>query len=306
MYESADFAEFQHNLEQYVAEFGHRETTSALLASEPTWGEDPRIVLGAINGLVGRRVAAADFEPASRPVNESLLDRRRVRALRLGPRIAAAAAATRSGIAFREDTHFHASRLLPVVRGALLEAGERLARAGVLDHPSDVWHLRFEELSAITDPAEVTADHRDRLRALVADRAARRQEYAGAPLISPASLRPRPPDSRALVIGSPASPGTATGPVRVIRQPSEFGLLQPGEVLVCPYTNPSWTPLFELAAAAVVDTGSIGSHAAITAREYGIPAVMGTGDGTRRLTDGQLVEVDGGTGQVQAASPSQH
>ena len=87
----------------------------------------------------------------------------------------------------------------------------------------------------------------------------------------------------------------------MIREPSEFGLLQPGEVLVCPYTNPSWTPLFELAAA-VVDTGSIGSHAAITAREYGIPAVMGTGDGTSRLTDGQRVDVDGGAGQVRTAS----
>ena len=87
----------------------------------------------------------------------------------------------------------------------------------------------------------------------------------------------------------------------MIRGPDEFDQLQAGEILVCPYTNPTWTPLFELAAAAVVDTGSIGSHAAITAREYGIPAVMGTGDGTRRLNDGQQVEVDGSAGQVVAA-----
>ena len=159
------------------------------------------------------------------------------------------------------------------------------------------------EIAAIADPDQPAAGLRDRLRAVVADRARRREEYAGAPLISPASLHSRGPDGQALVIGSPASPGTATGPVRVIREPSEFDRLRPGEILVCPYTNPSWTPLFELAAAAVVDTGSVGSHAAITAREYGIPAVMGTGDGTRRLTDGQLVEVDGSAGQVVAASP---
>ena len=85
-------------------------------------------------------------------------------------------------------------------------------------------------------------------------------------------------DGDALVTGIPASGGRATGPVRVIREPAEFGALRSGDVLVCPYTNPSWTPLFQRAAAVVVDSGGIGSHAAIVAREYGIPAVMATGD----------------------------
>jgi pyruvate,water dikinase len=77
--------------------------------------------------------------------------------------------------------------------------------------------------------------------------------------------------------------------------------MRPGEILVCPYTNPSWTPLFQRASAVVVDTGGIGSHAAIVARENGIPAVMGTGDGTRVLTNGQRVTVDGTAGVVTAA-----
>jgi rifampicin phosphotransferase len=100
----------------------------------------------------------------------------------------------------------------------------------------------------------------------------------------------------------PGSPGVAEGPVRVVRDPAAFGSLLPGEVLVAPYTNPSWTPLFTRAAAVVVDTGAAMSHAAIVAREYGVPAVMGTGDGTRRLSDGQRVRVDGSRGQVFAAS----
>jgi pyruvate,water dikinase len=74
--------------------------------------------------------------------------------------------------------------------------------------------------------------------------------------------------------------------------------LESGEILVCPYTNPSWTPLFGRAAAVVVDLGGVGSHAAIVAREYGIPAVMGTSNGTSILTDGQLVTVDGKLGRV--------
>jgi rifampicin phosphotransferase len=72
-------------------------------------------------------------------------------------------------------------------------------------------------------------------------------------------------------------------------------------VLVAPWTNPSWTPLFSVAAAVVVDTGGPASHAAIVAREYGIPAVVGTVDGTTVLSDGMVVTVDGATGRVTAA-----
>ena len=108
-------------------------------------------------------------------------------------------------------------------------------------------------------------------------------------------------DASVLVSGTPASGGTATGPVRIIREPAAFPHLRNGDILVCPYTNPAWTPLFQRAAAVVVDSGSVGSHAAIVAREYGIPAVMGTATGTTVLTDGQLVAVNGTTGQVLPA-----
>jgi pyruvate,water dikinase len=106
-----------------------------------------------------------------------------------------------------------------------------------------------------------------------------------------------------LLIGSPGSPGLASGPVRIVKDVSEFGELLPGEVLVAPATNPAWTPLFQRAAAVVVDTGSSASHAAIVAREYGIPAVMGTFDGTRKLRDGQWIQVDGSRGLVLKVAP---
>jgi phosphoenolpyruvate synthase/pyruvate phosphate dikinase len=101
-----------------------------------------------------------------------------------------------------------------------------------------------------------------------------------------------------LVSGTPGSPGVVEGPARVIRDASEFGKLRPGDVLVAPFTNPAWTPLFQRAAAVVVDSGGAASHAAIVAREYGIPAVMGTGDGTRRLKDGAQIRIDGARGVV--------
>ena len=103
------------------------------------------------------------------------------------------------------------------------------------------------------------------------------------------------------IVGIPASPGRATGPARIVRGVAEFDRVQPGDILVCPVTAPAWTPLFGTVAAVVTDTGGVAAHASIVAREYGLPAVVGTGDATWRLRDGDLVEVDGSTGVVRSA-----
>ncbi len=219
------------------------------------------------------------------------------------PRVHRLLAAARAGIAFREDSHFHGTRVLPVLRHAVLEAGRRLAAAGVLREADDVLHMRLEELEGLADPATLAPADAERVRATVRRRSARRAELAGVPLIAPSVLfAGRKTDGDALVTGIPASGGRATGPVRAIHEPADFGRLRSGDVLVCPYTNPSWTPLFQRAAAVVVDTGGIGSHAAIVAREYGIPAVMASATGTAALADGQVVTVDGDTGRVTAAT----
>ena len=100
--------------------------------------------------------------------------------------------------------------------------------------------------------------------------------------------------------GNSGSPGKAQGHARVIRSLAEAGKLQPGDVLVAETTAPPWTPLFATAAAIVTDTGGILSHCAIVAREYGIPAVVGTGMATATFIDGQLIEVDGDAGLVRS------
>ena len=87
----------------------------------------------------------------------------------------------------------------------------------------------------------------------------------------------------------------------MIRSQDEFDQLQEGEILVAPLTAPGWTPLFNKAAAVVTDVGSAAAHAAIIAREYGIPAVVGCGDATARLKTGMRVTVDGNTGNVEPA-----
>jgi rifampicin phosphotransferase len=198
----------------------------------------------------------------------------------------------------------------PVMRRAVQRIGEALAGTGVIAQPDDVFFLtRDEALSALDGaPVAVTID--------VAERRARRDEQRElqAPLMVGRMTRmmqglwEKMPglvgavrSESALVSGTPASPGRATGLVRVIRGPRDFDQLQPGEILVAPLTAPAWTPLFTSAAAVVTDVGSLASHASIIAREYGLPAVVGCGDATARLRTGMRVTVDGSTGNVESA-----
>lgn len=294
------YADFTRALGDFLAEYGHRESTSVALSSSPTWSETPEVVLGLVKVLLGNKGRTTDQtgqalrELGSHPALRNRWLRRQV---------FAAVEASKAGMAFREDTHFYATMLLPPLRRALLELGARLRTAGVLDGAPDVFHLRFEELRAISDAVTLTPEDRDRLRAAVLARAAKRQELAGQPVVDlDALFADRTPGPGALVAGTGASRGTATGAVRIIHGPADFGGLRSGEILVCPYTSPSWTPLFQRAAAVVVDAGGTGSHAAIVAREYGIPAVMGTRNATAVLADGQRVTVNGSTGLVTAAN----
>jgi pyruvate,water dikinase len=101
--------------------------------------------------------------------------------------------------------------------------------------------------------------------------------------------------------GIAAAPGRYAGPARVIRSEAAFTRLRPGDVLVCPVTSPVWSILFPKVGALVTDTGGILSHPAIIAREYGVPAVVATGNATTLLHDGQLVTVDGTAGLVEAS-----
>ncbi|MDA2803638.1 PEP/pyruvate-binding domain-containing protein [Nocardiopsis suaedae] len=291
----------------FMAAYGNRETASAVYASSPTWSEVPETVLGMVKLLAS--------EPPKRDTDSARKALARLNAhprLRRNPaarqRAARLVERFRAGVAFREDSHFHFTRALPHLRSALLEMGRRLADEGVLDSTDEVFHLRLEELEGIADLPGLPEEQIARLRAAVRRRAAKRASLTSVPMLvmprdEPSRGSSKGADAPVLASGTPAGGGAVTGPARVIRDPSEFGRMRAGDVLVCPYTNPSWTPLFQRASAVVVDSGGLGSHAAIVAREYGIPAVMGTGDGTSALDDGAEVRVDGDAGHVTAAAP---
>jgi pyruvate,water dikinase len=99
--------------------------------------------------------------------------------------------------------------------------------------------------------------------------------------------------------GVAASPGKAVGRARVVLEPEDLHLIEDGDILVCRVTAPSWAPVFSRLGAAVSDVGGIMAHTAIVSREYGLPAVVGTGYATQQIKDGQRIEVDGNTGVVR-------
>jgi len=165
-----------------------------------------------------------------------------------------------------------------------------------------IWRERSQP-GQISAPEEKVAE----IRALVARRKAKRESLANKPMIDPRLLTitsQAEAEMDVLLKGTSGSPGLAQGPARIVHDVSEFGKLRAGDVLVAPVTNPAWTPLFQRAAAVVVDTGGAASHAAIVAREYGVPAVMGTMNGTKELEDGQWIQVDGSRGLVLKAKES--
>lgn len=285
---SEEGRELEARIEEFLASYGFREMSIFSLGVAPL-RERPDVVHAMLAGLIAdhpdsERSETEDRAAAARAELERF-DSPTARLLR-GP-ILALVGVSRSTIAFREDSHFQLVMVLAVARRVLLELGRRAAARGGLDSAEDVAYLRRTELDL--PPQE--------MRTLVEHRRAARERSLDEYTIIPAELVRRRGREDA-VIGATASRGIAIGTVRIIRGEDDFAALRRGEIMVCPYTNPTWTPLFDLAAAVVVDTGGVASHAAIVARERGIPAVMGTGNGTKALSDGQRVVVDADEGTV--------
>jgi phosphoenolpyruvate synthase/pyruvate phosphate dikinase len=110
--------------------------------------------------------------------------------------------------------------------------------------------------------------------------------------------KPRAISTRPTLDGCAVSPGQVTAPASLVRSPEDFERMKPGTILVCTTTTPAWTPLFAQAVGLVTDIGGALAHGSIVAREYGIPAVMGTGAATQRIEHGEIIRVDGDSGSV--------
>jgi rifampicin phosphotransferase len=191
----------------------------------------------------------------------------------------------------------------PLLRRCALRLGETLRADGVIDRADDVFLLARAELATRAPLQDVVGRRRtvwERQRRLLAPLTIGRPPrlLAKELLATVEAARTAGPAPEGAIVGQPASPGRATGPVHVLHGPGDFDRFQPGEVLVARATAPAWTPLFARAVAVVTDGGTLAAHASLVAREYGIPAVVATGDATTRLTDGQVVTVDGSAGTI--------
>jgi phosphohistidine swiveling domain-containing protein len=205
-----------------------------------------------------------------------------------------------SAAPIREDALADVGLAWPQVRRMLLEIGRRLQQAGVINDPNDVFWLRHSE---IDESAGNLADQVEQRKELW-----RGQRRATPPQLLPkggwgdAFRRWMPAASEEqtgdVIKGIGGSMGTITAPARVLAGPQDFGQMQPGDVLVASITTPAWTSLFAMASGVVTDIGGPLSHSSIVAREYGIPAVLGTAVATRRIHSGQLIKVDGDAGIV--------
>jgi phosphohistidine swiveling domain-containing protein len=182
-------------------------------------------------------------------------------------------------------------RITYELRLALREWGSRLAERGTLQKADDVHYLSVDEIYCPPEDSKelVTRRRAERLRLAALDYPVHfTQPWTPDAVTAAAGDGP--------ICGQAVSPGTARGIVRILSHPDDD--FEPGEVLVANVTDTGWTPFFGCAAAIVTNVGGPMSHAAIVAREFGIPAVVNTMTATQRLRDGQLVEVDGTAGTV--------
>ncbi len=202
----------------------------------------------------------------------------------------------------REDRPFYLGMIWNRLREVLLRLGELLASQQRLAHPSHIFYLNEQEIKHCIEGQNASQLAFGRFKAWEGYKHSTPVDE-----INPPSIRKRlikkanqsaSRQQSSYIQGISGSPGCATGRVRIIKEAKDFSKLSSGEIIVAPSTTPAWTVLFGVASAIITDVGGSLSHAAIVAREYGIPAVLGTDIGTLKLKDGDYVRVDGTSGTV--------
>lgn len=302
------------DIRRYLDQYGHQIYT--LDFAEQTQAEDPLPVLLGLHAMVQN--AGSDT-----PARQAELVRQRKSRLQQTERIFGPIRRWlfRKLLGFaqsygpnREEALFYIGAAWPVLRSLALELGRRLVEVGTFNAPDDVFYLLSNELEeasrarnenrSLPDFLQLTDDRRQL-------RQSRKRFHPPAMVppkahfkIGPFDLsffetQMRNEDESNTLNGFAVSPGQVTAPASVILSPADFEKMKPGNILVCPTTTPAWTPLFAQAQGLVTDIGGILAHGSIVAREYGIPAVMGTGNITQRVVSGQRITVDGDRGTVK-------
>jgi pyruvate,water dikinase len=296
-------------LQAFLERYGMRGTGEVDI-TRPRWREFPTQLIPAIEGHLRcatpgqhRRDFLAGAREAERAA-ATLLTRLKATPfgffkVRVMRRLIAV---YRSRIGLREHPKYYLVQILDLVKQGVLEEAVSLTEAGLLRSPDEIFWFSLAEIEGILTSRQV-------------DRAAleRRREHFGLDtsrrlprvITSEGEIVDAPPGAAmpaGALAGNAASAGIVEGRARVVRK-LEAAKLEKGEILVAPYTDPAWTPLFAIAAGVVTEVGGLMTHGAVVAREYGIPAVVGVDDATAAISDGQRIRVNGTEGYVEILKP---
>ncbi|MFB6141337.1 MAG: PEP/pyruvate-binding domain-containing protein [Halosimplex sp.] len=297
--------EFESALDAFLDEYGFR-AVGEIDFSRPRYRDDPAPLLATVRGLLATDGTEEPRDRVGRLRDEAAAARDRLRAAAdtgpLGPLrrrlVDRLASVYRGYFGIRELPKFGLSPLLAETRRQVLDAGDALAEDGRIDDPEDVWLLRFDELTRLLGDPGATVDLADRRREFERHRRLRAPRFVTSDGETPRARVDGAVDPSADLTGTGVSAGVVEGVARVVTDPSEADL-ESGEILVCPYVDPGWTPLFLNAAGLVTEVGGRLTHGSLVAREYGIPAVVAVDGATARVRSGQRIRVDGDRGVVE-------
>jgi rifampicin phosphotransferase len=299
-------AAFRHAWDGFIARYGAR-APSEIDLYRPRWSEDPASLLQMVLSAAAHGERGSHRAHYERLVVEGDAAAERVVAaarrgrwgIVRGPLVRRLVRVARTLGATREHHKFWMMRALALVKPVLGEAGQQLAGSGRIACADDVWFLTVPELMRATEGDD---------ECLIPRIAERRAAFTHHKNLSPPRVITSdgeiPTASYGIDVpagalaGNPVSAGVVEGTARVVRDP-HTERVAPGEILVAPYTDPGWTPLFINASGLVMEVGGLLTHGSVVAREYGIPAVVGVPDATKRIHTGQRLRVNGTAGYVE-------
>ena len=309
--EDAEVAAVVAGIDEYLDTYGHQGYSMDFV--EPTQTEDPSALFATIKAMVGD----PDYDPKNQEIRaKAIRDQKFAEVSDLLTGIEYWQFRYRWWLArkynyIREEVAFYFGYTWKVLRPMAAELGRRMVEAGTFLTPEDTYFLVTDELDqaiaarrsgkALPELGRLASERREL-------REARKRHHPPGTVPDEASNVPgirfketqiRNDESSDAMRGFAVSSGRITAPASVILGPAEFDRMAPGSILVSPLTTPAWTQLFAHAVGLVTDMGSILAHGSIVAREYGIPAVLGVGNGTKRIEHGQMINIDGDAGTVE-------
>ena len=317
----------QHVIARFLEKYGMRGV-GEIDFGQPRWREDPTPVMHTLQSYLqidpafAPDVLFAKGDKAAQEAAEKIIaDAKKGHGGWFKAKIARGAARRiRLLVGARESPKFFAIRTMGIAKEALLEVGQEFADAGTINRADDLTFLKLNELDALSKESDREGRQEKDLdlselgalsglknwKSLIAERRAtyeRELRRRQVPRVLVSDGRAfyegvgAETDTGDVITGSPVSAGVAEGIVHVVLDPRGVHLV-PGEILVCPGTDPAWTPLFMAAGGLVTEVGGMMTHGSVVAREYGIPAVVGVHQATIRLKDGQKIRVDGTQGKI--------